>query len=192
MVDSLLWQLVHKPLPPSPVALGCLKPIASQLSGEAVNIGKCFFEGYSGLQDKGPGPVVGWRGGLRGQAYDGGVPTNPPLLQPSSCRPCQHVGTHAAPRDSRSQCVPQLSVKTRKRSRSTMPVAAHCGSELRSCSLSSSSAPNFFTTPWQTSVPRGFSFPSAPRSSEDVGSPSAVYALATTQVMLLARTVQEV
>ena len=183
MIDSLLWQ----PLPASPVVLGGQKPNKSQLSGQAVNFGKCFFGNCSGVQDKGPGHVVGRRGDPRGQANDGSVPADPLIFAPPSCRTCQHYGTHAEPHDSRLQCITQMTVKTRKRFRSAMPVAADCGSGLRSCSLSSSSAPHHFTTPWRTSMPRGFPFPSAPSSSVDIEGPSVAYAPVATQVMLLAQ-----
>lgn len=179
-------------LPPGPAALGCLKPIESQLSGQAVNVGKCFLGGCSGLQGKGPGPIVDWHGGLRKQAYDGSILIKLPLLESASCRPCQQVGIHAARRDSRSQCIPQMTVKTRKRSRSRTPVVADCVSGLRSCSSSSSSVPNHFTTPWQTTMPRSFSIPAAPSSPHNIQSPSAVYAPVATQVMLLAQIVLEV
>ena len=187
MIDSLLWQPVRKPLPASPVVLGGPKPDRSQLSGQAVNFGKCFFGNCSVVQDKGPGHVVGRHGDPRGQANDGGVPADPLNFAPPSCRPCQHDGTHAEPHENRLQCIPQMTVKTRKRFRSAMPVAADCGSGLRSCSLSSSSAPHHFTTPWQTSMPRGFSFPSAPSSSVHIGGLSVAYAPVAAQVMLFAQ-----
>lgn len=181
-VDTLLRQLDGESLAPTQDVLWGPKPTGSQFSGQIINFINCFLEDGCDLEDKGSGLVIGCNDDLRGQAYDGSIPVNPPLVEPPSCRPWQHVDTHADPHDSNSQSMPQMTINTRKHSRST-PVVADCDSGLRSCSLPSSSAPSHSTTPWQTLMRRGQLFPSATSSSDNVGSPSAAYAPVQKQVM---------
>ena len=179
--DALFWQLVGKPVLPSPIALWGAKPTETQSSSHP-NCNRSLYGSYTHVQDQAAGPIVGWDGDLRGQRCDGGVSVPHSILEPTSSRASkQHFSTHVDPDDSHSQSMPNMPVQSLKRARAPHGPAG-CFLKLRSSSLSESSVPNQSSTPWRKCMRRGFLLSAAAGCSEDDGSPSAVHAPVEAQV----------